>query len=274
MNYKKQYSMIPQRNQILKYFLLVILLFNVIAIHSQNEETQDILSDRGSYSTSPFVLPSKVLQIESGFSFGKSKNENITVKSLLYNSILIRYGLSSNTEIRLQTGYERTNTGIGYQSLEEIGFNPLSIGLKLFISKEKGVLPAISFLGNLKLPYFGNKNFKPVNFAPAFFLLMENDLSERFSLNYNLGMEWDGKSADPIEFLAFSLGYSINDNLSYFIENYYLFSDNNGRDTFIDAGFAYQVGNNIQFDISGGINLINSKNNYMGNVGFLWRLPK
>lgn len=266
--------MIHLINKIRKYFLLIILLFNVFAVHSQNEETQDILSDRGGFATSPFVLPSGVFQIESGFSFEKSKNENIIVNAFSYNSILLRYGIISRAEIRLQTDYVRKVTGTGSNSLEEIGFNPLTIGLKFFISKEIGILPAISFLGNLKLPYWGNKNFKPVNFAPTFYLLMENELSKHFSLCYNLGLEWDGESDEPIKSLAFSLGYSINNKLSCFIENYYLFSDNGNRDSFIDAGFSYQVRNNLQFDISGGINLMSSKNNYMGSAGVLWRLPK
>jgi len=191
-------------------------------------------------------------------------------KNFLYNSTLLRYGINKNSEIRFQTDYAQFKAG----NYKISGFNPLTVGTKLLISEKKGILPQTSFLFNLTLPYFGNKNLRPTNPAPLIYLLLQNDFTQKINVCYNLGLEYDGESSIPNEFTAICFGYNSTDRLSWFIENYNYFSDKIKPEYFIDFGIAYLFGKNIQIDLSGNNNLQNFEKYFMVGFGFSWRIPK
>jgi len=242
---------------------MVFMTF-AIASKSQTTDLPDFSADRPGMATSPFVVNSKSFQIETGFSFENDSRENQFVQTFLYNSIFLRYGLNKNAEIRLQTDYANVKT----DSVSITGFNPLTIGTKLLISEGKKFIPKTSFLFNLTLPYFGEKTFRPENLTPSFYLLMQNDVTKKMNICYNIGLEYDGISSVPTEFAAICFSYSMTEKFSGFIENYNWFSNNTKPENFVDCGFAYLVRKNIQLDISGNMNLQNVKKYYMISFGF------
>ncbi len=253
-----------------KLLICFLILFITITGKTQTVELPSISSDRGSMSTCPDIIIPHSLEVETGFYFKKITIENIEQGTSLYNyNFLFRHDISPDAEIRLQTDY----AGIKEDSIKYSGFDPITIGTKINFFKGGKFLPKTSFLFNLTLPYFGENHFKPSNLAPAFYLLMQNNLSEQFSLCYNLGMELDGESTEPSEFLSICIEYSIN-KFSCYMENFNYVSSYSQPENSVDAGIAYCIIKNLQFDISGGINLANWKNNYFGNVGVSWRLPK
>lgn len=197
-------------------------------------------------ATTPFTLQPKAIQVETGFAYEKSTIANFRQETFIFNTSLLRYGLTSNCEMRLQADYAQFKT----ENLNIHGFNPLIAGTKLLISKARGIIPETSLLLNLTLPYVGEKQFRPDHLAPSLYLLMQNDLSEKVNICYNLGVEYDGESPVPSEFVALCLGYSFSDKFSGFVENYNWFSKGAKPDIYVDAGFAYLVSENIQLDLS------------------------
>ncbi len=237
---------------------------------SQINELPDISADRPGIATSPYIATSKIIQIETGFSYENDKRENTLQETFLYNTSLLRYGLNNNSEIRLQTDYISVKT----DSINNTGFNPFTIGTKLLISEQKGILPKTSFLLNMTLPCFGDKNLRPENLTPSIYLLMHNDITKKINICYNIGIEYDGESANPSEFAAICLGYSFTEKINGFVENYNWFSNSTKPENFIDCGFAYIIGKNIQLDISGNMNIQDIENYFMINFGVSWRITK
>jgi len=257
-------------NMMTKIIIGVFLLIISATCKSQTIELSDISADRPGMATPPAISQPKALQIETGFSYEKIKYENSFQETILYNTTLLRYGINQNSEIRLQTDYTQVKT----DSLNITGFNPLTIGTKLFISEEKGILPKTSFLFNLTLPCFGEKNFRPENLTPSIYLLMQNNITKNLNVCYNIGIEYDGESANPTEFAAICFGYNITEKINGFIENYNWFSDFTKPENYIDLGCAYLIRKNIQLDLSGNMNLQDVEKYLMINFGVSWRIPK
>jgi len=229
----------------------------------------DISADRPGMATPPSISQPREIQIETGFSYEKIRYENNFQETILYNSTLLRYGITKNSEIRIQTDFAQVKT----DSSNITGFNPLTIGTKLLLMEEKGILPQTSFLFNLTLPWIGEKQFRPGNLAPSIYLLMQNDLTKKINVCYNIGIEYDGESPVPAEFAAICFGYGITGKLNGFIENYNWFSNRSKPENFIDLGFAYLIGKNLQIDLSANISIQDIEKYIMINSGVSWRIP-
>ena len=103
---------------------------------------------------------------------------------------------------------------------------------------------------------------------------MQNNITDKFSICYNIGIQYDGVTSVPTKFAAICLGYNLTEKLSGFVENYNLFSRSTNPANFIDGGFAYLVRKNIQLDLSGNMYLQELKNYYTINFGVSWRIPQ
>lgn len=253
-----------------KSIITALLIALTITGKSQTDEIPDISADRPGMATPPFILQPKKVQIETGFSYEKILFDNNFQETILYNSSLIRYGINRNSEIRLQTDYARVKT----DSTNITGLNPLTIGAKLLILGAKGILPTTALLFNLTLPWIGEKRFRPENLAHSIYLLMQNDITKKLNVCYNIGIEYNGESPVPVEFAAICFGYSITDKFNMFIESYNWFFNNTKPDNFIDVGGAYLIGKNFQVDLSGNMNLQYIEKYFMINAGVSWRIPK
>jgi hypothetical protein len=102
---------------------------------------------------------------------------------------------------------------------------------------------------------------------------MQNNITDKLNICYNIGIEYDGSTSIPAKFVAICLGYNFTEKLSGFIENYNWYSAKANPANFIDGGFAYMVRKNVQLDLSGNMNLRDIKNYYMINFEISWRIP-
>jgi hypothetical protein len=264
MNRKKIFS-----NGQVFFALCFMSLFIVISGNAQNNEIPAIASDRPSISADVSLVPPHKFNIETGFCTERIIKDRIFQSTITYNTTLLRYGINNNAEIRLQTDY----LGHKEDNINISGFNPLTIGTKLLINDTGEIIPKTSFLFNLTIPYCGSDYFRPSHFAPSFYLLLNNDLSQDINICYNLGMEFNGEDAEPDYLVTICLGYNITDNLNFMLESYSYFSDNLKPEYYFDTGFAYLLKKNLQIDISSGINAASLKQYFMFSCGLSWRLP-
>lgn len=258
----------------MKILTLQILLFLVLhpMVKSQTDNSISFVPDRPGMATPPNILTAKHFQIEDGFQYEKNDNGILRNENLLFSSLLFRYGVVKNFELRIQSDYaynkikDTATTSIIY------GLNPITLGSKINLIEQKRAIPTISFLFNLTLPFVGNKEFKPDNFAPSFFLLFSNDISEKLNVSYNYGMSWDGSSSEPTHFYALCLGANLNSNWSTFIEGYGFSNQQTNSSFYIDAGFAYLINDHLQIDLSA-VGYLNSfLDYYLLNAGIAWKI--
>jgi hypothetical protein len=256
-----------------KLSIFVILIFLSTFTFAQNGTDLTVSADRPGVGTPPSVMPVNHFQIETGFLYEKSTVDNSTTKLFSYDQSLFRYGLLSFAELRLSGDFTKTKIGFAGTDTSFTGFGPINFGTKISILKGKGIIPATSLLVNVTLPKTGKKEYQTTNAAPSIYLLFQNSLTDKLSLGYNLGLEWDGVSDKPTTFYAVNLGYGITEKLSCYIENYgYLISG--GNDFFVDGGFAYQLTDKLQLDLYGGIDTKGAKTDSQISAGISWLIPK
>lgn len=253
--------------------LLFVLLFSSHFVGAQT--TSELITDRPDQTESSTAVPFKYLQIETGFLLENKSTNLLQYKSYVFNSTLLRYGLLHNFELRLGLEYLGDRTENKHQDTtgKITGFGPLYTGFKVKIADEDSWRPEIAILGGLVLPFTAKKDYKPTNVSADLRLAFSHTLSDRFSLGYNLGAEWDGESASPFYFYSLALGIGITNNLSMFAESYGLLNPEGKPENLVDAGFTYLVLRNLQLDLSGGIGLNDQAIDNFISFGLTLRIP-
>lgn len=249
---------------ITKYFVIFILQ-NIIQMHLFGQALPSIQTDRPDQTESPFTVPKKHFQIETGISFERIDGESY---SYTHPTVLLKYGVNDIFELRLIPEFVTSHT----QSVKYSGINPIIAGFKVKLAEEKGILPMLSFIGHLSIPDIASKNFKTTWYAPSFRFTMQHTLSQKVSLGYNLGAEWNGETPEPAFIYTLTTGYSISERLGSYIELYGFFIERSTSDQRLDGGLSYFLKKNMMLDISGGLGINKYAPEYYAAIGFSIRL--
>jgi hypothetical protein len=247
----------------MKKSILILSILLIQFSHAQNKEP--IETDRPDQTETPTLVPTGMFQVETGFSYQK---EAIKSKTLTLPSTLWKYGVNANFELRLITEFVSENINDATSS----GFVPVLIGCKIKIAKEKGIFPQTSFIGHMSLPNAAASKYKTEFYAPEFRFVMQHTLSEKLSLSYNLGSEWDGFSAEPTFIYTLATGYDITEKLGSYIELFGFAHQNDKANHNFDGGITYLINNNFMLDLSSGIGLTENAPEYYVAFGFSFRI--
>ncbi len=223
-----------------------------------------IQADRPDQTESAFLVPKGFFQMENGFLYEK----NVGSDYLTFPSALCKFGINEYFELRLivEAGQEKVlNSRIN-------GIQPLTIGFKTKISKERGIIPETSFIGHFGTARIGSEDFKTLFPSPSFRFCMAHSLKNDFSLSYNLGAEWSGSSPESVFLYTLTLGKAF-ENLGMYIEAYGYSPSFNSLDQRLDAGITYLLNDNFLLDVSAGLCVDNSDLDYYAALGFSFRLP-
>lgn len=237
---------------------LVLSFFSTIMC---SQEIESIQADRPDQTETPTLVPTEMFQLETGFTFQKD-NENSSALSL--PSTLWKYGVNENFEIRLITEFvfeEIENEKIN-------GIAPIYLGFKTKLAEEKGIIPKTSFIAHISLPNAASTNFKMDYFAPEFRFAMQHTVSEKFSLSYNLGAEWDGFSAEPTFIYTLATGYSITQKLGSYIELFGFMPQSQKSNHNFDGGITYLINKNFMLDLSSGFGVTDNAPKHFIAFGF------
>ena len=238
--------------------LFSILLLSVSLSLSAQGDPPDLITDRPDQTESASIVPRNSLQVETGFMVENDENDLFSTQTLTYNTTLIRFGLLDNLEVRAGMYYSSVTSslnGSNFSTTYNAGVSPLYAGFKLKVTDESGWRPQVAFLGGMVFPFTAGENVKPDHSGATMRFAFAHTLSDRFSVGYNLGAEWNGESAIPGYFYSAALGIGILDKLGAFIETYGLIPENGPAEHLLDAGFTYLVVPVLQLDVSGGIGI-------------------
>jgi len=253
------------RNRFLHVLFLLIIGLNSLA---QNNNLPQMTADRPGMATTADIVIPWTLQAESGSSFERSGSGTLRQDYILYNTSLLRFGFNKNAELRLQTDFARLKT----DSADIMGLDPIVLGTKLLLTRGNWIIPKTSVLMNVTLPWIGKKDFRPSGLLPSFYLLMQKDITKNLGICCNLGAQYDDFSKVPVEFFALCVTYGFTDKFSAYVENYDYFFSGVKPVNSIDVGCAYQFMDNLQFDVSGNMNLQDFSHYFMINGGVAWRI--
>ncbi|MFZ4106597.1 transporter [Flavobacterium sp.] len=243
----------------------ILYLFLIVSTSIYSQTTEPIQADRPDQTETPAIVPKGMFQVETGFTF--QKNDAFS-KSFSLPTTLWKYGVNDNFELRLITEFDSEIV----DNEKWNGLAPIYIGFKVKLAEEKGVIPKTSFIAHIGLPNAASSKYKTDYFAPEFRFVMQHTLSEKFSLSYNLGAEWDGFTAQTTFLYTLTTGYSINEKLGYYIEIFGFAPQNKKANHNLDGGFTYLINNNFMVDLSSGIGLTNNAPLHYFACGFSIRI--
>jgi hypothetical protein len=257
-------------NNAWKVIVLILLSFTAGA----QVKKEAIVTDRPDQTESPSLVPKGGLQVEIGFAMEKDRYEGIRTTNVAYNSTLIKYGVNSNLELRFISEYlgqyERNDVN---RLTDRNGFSPIALGVKIKLSDENGYWPQAGLISHIVLKS-GHREFSPTYTAANFRFTFCHTLSDKFSLSYNLGVRWDGRTPEATFLYTLSLGYELSPKAAVFVESYSFFTEGGRTDHRFDGGFTYKLTPVIQLDLSAGTGLNRYAPDYFVSAGISFRLFK
>ena len=258
----------------MKYILqcLAFIIFLCSSTIAQTDDSSSFVADRPGSATPPDVMTFRKVQLEDGLLYSNLFNGNIHRENYLFSSLLVRYGFVKYAELRIQTDFAYNITKDSTGKTIVSGFTPITIGMKIKLIGQQKVIPNISLLFNLTLPFVGKQEFVPRNFAPSFYLLMSNDITDRLNLCYNYGMIWNGSTGDPIHFYAACFDIHLHPKWDVFIEGYGFSSLHVSPAFYMDTGAAFLINDHLQADLSVTGYLNSIRDFYMFNMGIAWKI--
>lgn len=228
-------------------------------------------------------MPAGLLQLEAGWGYGEFHDSGTEVTFQAFPQALLRWGLNSIFELRLGApGFAIETEDSSTGSATTDGWIDATLGFKVEIAEERGIVPQTAFLGTLIVPS-GDAEFTGDRLDPAFRFLFSNTLSRRLSLGYNVGAVWftepdreDARTASSLFDWTVALGITANDRLGFFVESFGLIPiDAETRSlTMVDTGLTYLLTPRLQLDGSVAVGLTSAAPDWTVGLGISFRFPR
>jgi len=243
----------------LTFVCFLCLFTQVIFAQEEDNSTSSIATDRPTQTTSPYIITPKLFQIETGFyqqqtnlsgaNFANSVDAKF--QNIVYNSLLLRYGISDKLELRLNQEIGRTRELIDgiITDQSDAGFGPTTIGVKYQFIEEAGLRPAVALNGHVGGQFLSNGGGTTGDLRVNF----QNNISDKFNVSYNVGIILV-EGANNVGLWTLNLGFSVSPKLTVFLEGYG-FSDSFSSQQSMDFGLLYLVSPNFQIDFFGGFGM-------------------
>lgn len=214
------------------------------------------------------VVPFKKIQWETSVQYDYSNGDH----SIYLPITTLRFGVSHFAEVSVEYA------GILHSMPPEqwkYMVQPLTVATKLRVYEGKKWIPQMSAMISLGIPST-TELAQSMHVAPSVYLLFQNDITDKFHIGYDIGLEWDGVTPQPTTLLALSLGYNFTDDYCIFAENFNYFSRNSLSNSKIDAnvnvdlGFNYLIHPRVDIGAYVAINCQNPKDFTSAMIGIAW----
>ncbi|MCW3127414.1 MAG: hypothetical protein JWO03_3072 [Bacteroidetes bacterium] len=211
-----------------------------------------------------FFNDHNTLRIEGYLSF-QANNGLLTTS---YPNVLFRYGLIKILELRLGVQLSSINDLAKYTS--KTGIAPIQPGLKIRLVKPKGFVPATAFTASFVIPHAATSQLRQTYWAPSLIFSAEQDITEKLSFEYALGMQWDPDNFQRGYFTTLNMEYDFTPESTVYADAYLLKPEQTQADIRVDIGVNRTITKNLQFDLSAGAGLTNAAPEFFFNIGFIF----
>lgn len=251
--------------------LFLILFLVCLTVQLQGQDTP--VTDRPTVTFSPRTLPKSYFQIETGFQYKINDAQligniapGLKIDEILFNTLLLRYGLVENFELRLNNNISQTRFRLNGESTfeDDVAYLPTTIGFKWRMLTEHAKWPDIALLAH----YGGNVFSSIESGAQAdVALLFNSPLFKSFNLDYNIGLLLEDDLRSTIITYSAVASRSINYRISAFFELYGSREESMDPLANFNVGLTYLLSNTWQIDAYGGSGLSKESPNYLFGFG-------
>jgi hypothetical protein len=203
------------------------------------------------------------LQIELETTYTKQSENNETLRSFSIPSALFRYGLSKKIELQLNTPIIKEELYEDDHLIHSLNkFDNIQFGLSYNLINEKKVIPQTALMLRTIIPTY-NTCWPNLGYVLA--LNFSNTLSNKLSLNYNLGLAKECER-NATGYYVVNLNYNVNSDFHCFVENFGDFTTSNFISHNINVGFGFNLKENMVIDFS----YKKGINHDLNSVGFIF----
>lgn len=253
--------------------LTAFFTLSLFSVFAQDNNLGTIVTDRPDATEASSTVGKGILQFETGFLYETFKTNNIKSESYTFNTMLIRYGILDNLELRLGWNFVEGVTTLNGNKLNNVmsGLSPLLLGMKIDIAEENGLMPEIALIGHVFPVFSASADYRPEYTGVDFRLSLSHTLSKKSSLGYNFGAQWGDDSAEASAIYTIAYGYSICEKFGMFAELYGDFPEDSSANHYWDAGMTYLVNQDLQLDTSIGTSITQGQDLMLG-FGLSYRI--
>ncbi len=271
--------------------VLAFLTFN-LAVEAQDASdksadamAEPLITDRPDFTESTDAIPAGHFQLEAGYTFTYDREHKDRVRDHTAPEFLLRIGVVDDVELRLGwQGYSWTENQFVTRTRADRrvtsedwtdGAHDPSIGFKLKLLEQDGLVPHFGVLGTMNIPV-GSDVVSPGDVEPAAILLWAYDLTDEVALAGNVGFAslTGGGERFFQTSASISLAVALTERLGGYVEYFGLYPNAEDTDAAhtLNAGFTFLINNNFQIDwrIGGGLN--EEADDFFTGVGFAWRI--
>jgi hypothetical protein len=231
-------------------------LFLAVPSMSEAQQTDPISTDRPSFSASPNSVGENIWVLETGYLY--TRNSSGSSSQSLPN-VLLRFGLSDETELRMQwTGYTRNKNGSSTKS----GYSDLSLGAKWQINDSTSST-LFALLAELSVPT-GDNSFGSDSYDPKLSLAWSSSSS----------LQWFGTASlahsDGSETFSNGIGlsFAIDESSAWFVEHQMDLPGNGSTAHQLNGGISLLRNHDMQFDLHGSLGLNDHAADYSLGAGW------
>ena len=273
-------------------FVIIALALQAAGAAAQDESdksadpmAEPLITDRPDFTESTDAVPAGHFQLEAGYTFTYDREHKDRVSDHTAPEFLLRIGVIDDVELRLGwQGYSWTEnqfvtrTRAGRRVTGEDwtdGAHDLSIGFKLKLLEQEGLVPHFGILASMNIP-MGSDVVSPGDVEPGAILLWAYDLTDGVALAGNVGFAslTGGGERFFQTSASISLAVALTERLGGYVEYYGLYPNAEDTDAAhtLNAGLTFLINNNFQIDwrIGGGLN--EEADDFFTGVGFAWRI--
>ena len=231
------------------------------------EELPTLSADRPGYTWGADVLAYHKLSWEHGFNYESSYDGSMT---MTLNSMIVRYGIFENMELRVGTDFLMWNDGMAPEP--SFGVAPLTLGTKIKVYESSTWMPSIAVLAQVQSARLGSSDLLSSHLAPSMYACFEHSIADRFSLSYNAGLEWNGEDATPTTFLSLAFWVGITEDLGAYLETINYLNADEGNQYLSELGVSWMVSRRLQLDLECDFDLQHFGKGYALGCGVAWML--
>lgn len=246
--------------------------------HAAEEANPRIITDRPHFAEAASLVGLGRVQVETGYTYFRDKEEGTTVERHSFPETLLRAGLFREWfEFRLGSNYfiEEASTGAGRNRLS--GSDDLYLGAKIALAEQAGILPELTIFPQMRVPT-GHRNFTSgevlpgTNFAYAWMITEKLELEANTNVNRRRDDMLDHYYVEV--FQTFNFEYDLCERVMLFNE-FVLISPAGALEArcqyYEHAGIHFFLRPNVQIDFHGGVALNRGADDFFGGSGFCWR---
>lgn len=241
------------------------------------EERKPIETDRPDFTEASSTVGKGVIQLESGYTFIRDKENGIRSNQHSYPEALLRIGMFADWfELRIGQNFGAELTDDVTFRHNEHRADDLYLGTKLALTEQHKALPELALILQMTVPS-GAPGASANRVLPGVNLCFGWDvIKDCITLG---GSTQANRAVDDVQhsYVEFSqsltVGYSLTKKLGAYTEWFGLFptgaiAPDFGPQQYFDGGFTYKVTDNFQLDIRAGVGLTRHADDFFAGSGF------